>query len=438
MTHPTKQLRNKIGSFLIEPDSADGGDTLAIALCTYFDGHLGRPKDDPETENGWGEWVELKVNAALDGLTTEVMGSDHGDKGSRGSSDTQGSLAANHGTTAPSVAKAVEPDRSRLLTSKNRNLPETHYRAFSYDQLVRQCMTLEGALHDRGDEIERLTGDIETGFMAGSYARLKNLQEAERERDRLSHDVEQLTKAASAEATLAERLRAALFQHACHCGPTDPNPAVHADWCPYRQALSGDSSAGETSPEPPPTAQWLAVQFHETYERLAPKFGYETRRGTRHFDPESPNGRLMMAVCAELLQREPTLRPSAVETSPRHLTESERASFERAFRKSSRVVHEGELAQAEKASAQPSPEMMCITYERLGRCLWHEDCDKSSIRSGVMVEVRVEDTRTLLRCMSCGREGYFPVGSTSARVLVEGPAVNGLANGTISNRGESK
>jgi len=45
----------------------------------------------------------------------------------------------------------------------------------------------------------------------------------------------------------------------------------------------------------------LAVRFHETYERLAPSFGYETRPDTKAFDPETPNGRLMIAVCAALL-----------------------------------------------------------------------------------------------------------------------------------------
>lgn len=44
----------------------------------------------------------------------------------------------------------------------------------------------------------------------------------------------------------------------------------------------------------------LAIKFHETYERLAPEFGYETRPDTKVFDPESKNGRLMVAVCAAL------------------------------------------------------------------------------------------------------------------------------------------
>lgn len=44
----------------------------------------------------------------------------------------------------------------------------------------------------------------------------------------------------------------------------------------------------------------LARQFHEIYERLAPEFGYETRTETREFDPHTPNGRLMIAVCSEI------------------------------------------------------------------------------------------------------------------------------------------
>lgn len=47
----------------------------------------------------------------------------------------------------------------------------------------------------------------------------------------------------------------------------------------------------------------LAILFHETYERLAPSFGYETRTDTRVFDPQSKNGKLMVAVCGELLAK---------------------------------------------------------------------------------------------------------------------------------------
>ena len=48
----------------------------------------------------------------------------------------------------------------------------------------------------------------------------------------------------------------------------------------------------------------LAKLFHTTYERLAPEFGYETRTDTKVFDPLSSNGRLMLAVCSEILALE--------------------------------------------------------------------------------------------------------------------------------------
>ena len=50
------------------------------------------------------------------------------------------------------------------------------------------------------------------------------------------------------------------------------------------------------------TPEALAVLFHNTYETLAPEFGYETREETIIFDSESANGKLMIAVCAEILR----------------------------------------------------------------------------------------------------------------------------------------
>jgi len=44
----------------------------------------------------------------------------------------------------------------------------------------------------------------------------------------------------------------------------------------------------------------MARRFHEAYERLAPQFGYETRSDTRKWHPDTPNGKLMIAVMREL------------------------------------------------------------------------------------------------------------------------------------------
>jgi len=45
----------------------------------------------------------------------------------------------------------------------------------------------------------------------------------------------------------------------------------------------------------------LAIQFHHAYERMAPNLGYDTRKETRVFDPESPNGKLMISVIKEVM-----------------------------------------------------------------------------------------------------------------------------------------
>jgi hypothetical protein len=53
-----------------------------------------------------------------------------------------------------------------------------------------------------------------------------------------------------------------------------------------------------------PEAYRLARRFHEFYELSAPLFGYETKKETKKFDPESPNGRLMAWVCFEIVKEE--------------------------------------------------------------------------------------------------------------------------------------
>ena len=72
-----------------------------------------------------------------------------------------------------------------------------------------------------------------------------------------------------------------------------------------------------TTQEPEMDALHLAILFHHAYERLAPSVGYDTRVETRIFDPESLNGKLMLAVCAEILP----LLPSPAPTTP--LTDEE-------------------------------------------------------------------------------------------------------------------
>jgi len=45
----------------------------------------------------------------------------------------------------------------------------------------------------------------------------------------------------------------------------------------------------------------LATLFHDTYEQMAPAFGYETKEETKVFSSGSRNGQLMLAVCEYIL-----------------------------------------------------------------------------------------------------------------------------------------
>ena len=49
-------------------------------------------------------------------------------------------------------------------------------------------------------------------------------------------------------------------------------------------------------------AEVLARKFHNYYESLSSQFGYETRKDTRDFDKNSPNGKLMIEVCKNILE----------------------------------------------------------------------------------------------------------------------------------------
>lgn len=78
----------------------------------------------------------------------------------------------------------------------------------------------------------------------------------------------------------------------------------------YELWLAWQASCGEALRWIP---EKLAERFHETYERLAPQFYYETRKQSSvpwALVPEK-NKRLMIAVCAEILAA-PYSRPSHV------------------------------------------------------------------------------------------------------------------------------
>jgi len=95
---------------------------------------------------------------------------------------------------------------------------------------------------------------------------------------------------------------------------TEDEPRWKDDVCEYGFSSKADILANPPTcpppdwkePTPSPTepasgeGEQIARLFHDTYERLAPQYGYETRKETRAFDPASPNGRLMISVCSEV------------------------------------------------------------------------------------------------------------------------------------------
>ena len=59
-------------------------------------------------------------------------------------------------------------------------------------------------------------------------------------------------------------------------------------------------------------AEWLAMMFHEKYERLAPSFSYSTREASAKPWEDVPenNKKLMIAVCQEFLdETEEDIKP---------------------------------------------------------------------------------------------------------------------------------
>ncbi len=95
-----------------------------------------------------------------------------------------------------------------------------------------------------------------------------------------------------------------LFFAALHSHPVELTPLGRF----YRQLVAdgnlGSAQSTTTARRSPlPNAESVAKLFHDTYERLAPSFNYDTRRATRVPWEEMPerNKRLMIAVTAEVL-----------------------------------------------------------------------------------------------------------------------------------------
>lgn len=86
---------------------------------------------------------------------------------------------------------------------------------------------------------------------------------------------------------------------------------IHGHYWSGQCPVCTENASLSESPPTPSSALELAIRFHEAYERLAPRFGYETKPETREFDPQTPNGRLMIAVCREIIEQNKDARRPA-------------------------------------------------------------------------------------------------------------------------------
>ncbi len=116
----------------------------------------------------------------------------------------------------------------------------------------------------------------------------------------------------------------------------------------------------------------MARQFHETYERLAPSFGYETRPETRQFDPSSPNGRLMIAVCSVLaasavVKQNLTTQPAAAQEAVAWVKTKPTAEgdyYVRGFNLFAPKQYEALVqVRMHHFAGEPAPELVCNLHE---------------------------------------------------------------------------
>ena len=148
---------------------------------------------------------------------------------------------------------------------------------------------------------EHLERELASMTAARDYC-LRTMNEAIEENTKLrSSTVEQLTKTWTGPTPTEGDLgpvEAAFLAHARRTWGTSTEMEEIED--SYFHFAAGYRAAPSSATAPLPGAIKLAVFLHETYERLAPEYGYETRADTRTFNASSPNGKLMIAVCGEL------------------------------------------------------------------------------------------------------------------------------------------
>lgn len=90
----------------------------------------------------------------------------------------------------------------------------------------------------------------------------------------------------------------------------------------YNELCAAVRAALRTDAAAPDGVIALTKLFHDTYERLAPSYGYDTRPDTREFDQHSKNGRLMIAT-VRAVQKHLAPEPPATQPQGEALTDEQ-------------------------------------------------------------------------------------------------------------------
>jgi len=67
----------------------------------------------------------------------------------------------------------------------------------------------------------------------------------------------------------------------------------------------------------------LVLEFHNTYEKLSTEYNYETRKDTRQFDFNSPNGKLMYSVIRKVVVPKIQQKENIIKEARKLLKETE-------------------------------------------------------------------------------------------------------------------
>ena len=66
---------------------------------------------------------------------------------------------------------------------------------------------------------------------------------------------------------------------------------------------------------------------------------------------------------------------------------------------------------------------MIINMQNYPRCFWHLDCKGNNGRSGFMKLLKHEELFSVLKCLDCGKQGRYPVGTIGSVLTEELPEI---------------